>query len=772
MKRRRGWCLVLALMLACTMVAGTTATTLSVPPAEAQRISFSAGETLDIKCLVPAQALSDDPAESLFAATWYQQAWFARTADGRWLPWDGEVASLPAFAAASLARQGAVDLWFGALGAGEYLVYCASGRNGERLRWISDPSAFVVFADESAGLHAFQHRLTLQAYLKKGLQAGGMAGLAPPPDAMSDTAAPTVAQISGTNLQETGVDEADSVKVHADILYTLADCDSAADTVDCLRIFTLQGSPAQALRQAQIALPHSLPSSGLYLRDDAGSAEPAQLISLASGDNYVGPQLGADSLLPYNAPPRRTEVAIYDLRDALAPAPGAFIAIEGALVASRRIGGWLYLVTRFAEVADFYPLPMPIATAEQALPTPTLPYISIDDQRSELVRAEACFLPPASTQQPPQASLTTLLAIPLDAPSDFRSACIAGPIEAVYASTRNIYLATTRSEYGVDAEGLPSYTTRHHTDVHKFAFADAGFAYRGSASVEGHLGWEPDKRAFRFGEHDQVLRVATSVGESWNETSSTRVALLRESPATGGLRQISQLTHLGKPGERLYAARFFGERGYLVTFRLTDPLYVLDLADAEHPHVAGELEISGYSDYLHPVGSDYLLGIGKEAVPDVAASDLGSRGAWYQGLKLTLFDVSNAAAPSEVDTRILGKRGTHSPLLADHHALSYVPANGTAPARIALPVEWHDRVPESPAFVASDPSSFYDWTQTGLHVFDLQTGSAPAIIERARLVVEQWPSERGDAGRFSDRSVLQDDAVHYLHAGEVYSAGL
>ena len=105
-----------------------------------------------------------------------------------------------------------------------------------------------------------------------------------------------------------------------------------------------------------------------------------------------------------------------------------------------------------------------------------------------------------------------------------------------------------------------------------------------------------------MGEHADVLKVATSKGNVWDESSTTSVSVLRESPDSQSLEEISSLHNLGKPGEKLYAARFIGSRGYLVTFKKVDPLYVLDFKNPEQPEILGELEINGYSDYLHPIG--------------------------------------------------------------------------------------------------------------------------------------------------------------------------
>jgi len=119
-------------------------------------------------------------------------------------------------------------------------------------------------------------------------------------------------------------------------------------------------------------------------------------------------------------------------------------------------------------------------------------------------------------------------------------------------------------------------------------------------------------------------------------------------------------------GERIYSARFMGSRCYLVTFKKVDPLFTINLSDPANPHVLGELKIPGYSDYLHPFGENYLIGIGKEAVP-AEEGDF----AWYQGLKISLFNISDIERPAEVDKIIIGDRGTDSPVLRDHHALLF-----------------------------------------------------------------------------------------------------
>ncbi|MEM4267041.1 MAG: beta-propeller domain-containing protein, partial [Candidatus Nanoarchaeia archaeon] len=120
------------------------------------------------------------------------------------------------------------------------------------------------------------------------------------------------------------------------------------------------------------------------------------------------------------------------------------------------------------------------------------------------------------------------------------------------------------------------------------------------------------------------------------------------------------------PGERIYSTRFMGNRGYMVTFRNIDPLFALDLSDPEDPKVLGKLKIPGYSDYLHPYDENHIIGIGK----DTEESDAGDF-AWYQGMKMAIFDVTDVENPKQIHKVLIGDRGTDSPVLHNHKALLF-----------------------------------------------------------------------------------------------------
>jgi hypothetical protein len=124
----------------------------------------------------------------------------------------------------------------------------------------------------------------------------------------------------------------------------------------------------------------------------------------------------------------------------------------------------------------------------------------------------------------------------------------------------------------------------------------------------------------------------------------------------GRLVQVGEVAGLGK-GERIYAVRFIGDTGFVVTFRQVDPLYTLDLSDPAKPRKVGELKVPGYSAYLHPVGDGLLLGVGQDATDDGRTT----------GLKLSLFDVSNLAAPVQLDQFAFGSN-SYTEVEDDHHA--------------------------------------------------------------------------------------------------------
>ena len=329
--------------------------------------------------------------------------------------------------------------------------------------------------------------------------------------------------------------------------------------------------------------------------------------------------------------------------------------------------------------------------------------------------------------------------------------------------------------------------------MHKFALDGLDIAYRGSGNVAGHLGFDQNRKSFRMGEHADMLRVITQTQPSWGgigagppvlpvvpgstvpgpaATPATSTVPALESPGhltilqerDGGLAVVGELPNaarpqpLGKAGEMLYASRFIGTRGYLVTYRMTDPLYVLDLADPGDPKVAGELQVEGYSDYLFPVAEHLLLGVGKDAVSDGSAGD--GRFAWYQGVKVSLIDVSDPTRPREAARSVVGKRGTSATVLSDHHGIALQTLGNSV--RVSLPVSLHDTPVAGAPGRASD---YYRFTRTELQRFEVDL-AGKGLHTLAPLA----DSVAGYRAIDSDRSLLWNDQVHWYQNGSWRSA--
>lgn len=261
--------------------------------------------------------------------------------------------------------------------------------------------------------------------------------------------------------------------------------------------------------------------------------------------------------------------------------------------------------------------------------------------------------------------------------------------QTVYASTERLAVATPRwPEF--DREGRPIGDDDYRTAIHTFDISEPDRTeYAASGSVRGFL-----LNQYSLSEYDGYLRVATTDGTPWDSRESESfVTVLREDGRE--LRPVGQVGNLGR-GEQIFAVRFLGDKGYVVTFEQIDPLYTLDLRDPENPTVEGELKIPGFSSYLHPYG-DYLIGVGTD----------GDEEGRTQGAVVSMFDVSDPSDPVRVDKLSLG------PTAIDDHEFvdSYTPVSGDARAfniwdDVAIvPVGWWSYVERPGSFEERNGSS-------------------------------------------------------------------
>jgi uncharacterized secreted protein with C-terminal beta-propeller domain len=226
-----------------------------------------------------------------------------------------------------------------------------------------------------------------------------------------------------------------------------------------------------------------------------------------------------------------------------------------------------------------------------------------------------------------------------------------GGASTMYVSQDNIYVT-----YPLWTDG------GEYTSIYRVSINGAQLNSEAQGMVPGYV-----INQYAMDENNGYFRVATNwqgqVQRGINTQISTKVNNLYV--LNSELTTVGKVEGIGQ-NENLHSVRFIGDKCYLVTFKKTDPLFVIDVSQPENPKVLGSLEIPGYSDYLHPYDVNHLIGVGKEAVDSVSGDF-----AWYQGIKLALFDVSNVNNPTQLSNYVIGDRGTDSLALTEPKAFLF-----------------------------------------------------------------------------------------------------
>jgi len=257
---------------------------------------------------------------------------------------------------------------------------------------------------------------------------------------------------------------------------------------------------------------------------------------------------------------------------------------------------------------------------------------------------------------------------------------------------------------------------------------------------------------FSMDEYNGYFRIATSRFTTIDgvATTSDDVYVLNLN-----LTQVSSLQNIA-PGENIYAVRFDGDVGYVVTYQQIDPLFVISFKDVTKPVILSALKVTGYSDYLHPLAGGYLLGVGKESVE---AS--GGNFSYYLGLKISLFKVDANGTSAQIAKLDIGDRGTDSPVLSDHLAFTYDPTKNITVIPVALYLVSGNTTYEGGFPADGNPvwqgAYVIKWSPTGL-----------TVLGR----VSQYPAGQnfGDYPNDSlsiDRSVIIGDYLYTISQGEV-----
>ena len=474
-----------------------------------------------------------------------------------------------------------------------------------------------------------------------GLAAGGADGGATGDVAVAAPAPEAGKDFSETNVQEKGVDEPDIVKTNGELIVIASG--------GILRVIEPGDEPKQI---GMVDVP-GVGGDQILMTDD-------RVLVFGGGHEVVA----SHRILPYAAP--RTTVTAVSIEDPSEPRVLTTKTVDGSFVNARLLDGTARLVVQSGspQIAWVQPSGLPTHTAaeyqenesaataqnRQLLEASTaeqwLPSVAEDESDTRpLVDCERIHHP----EEPAGTALTTVVSVDRDGNLGEAVSVLANA-GTVYASGSALYVATMN--FAAFAADSRVAAESFDTQIHRFDISDPERAYYvGSGKVPGHL-----LNQFSLSEHDGNLRVATTKGFPGGSGTESLVTVL--APEAGQLVQIGQVGGLGKD-ERIYSVRFIGDMGYVVTFRQTDPLYVVDLSDPAAPAVRGELKINGYSAYLHPISDTLLLGVGQDA------TDQGMR----LGMQLSLFDVSDPASPKRLHQATI--RNTQTEAEWDHHAFLY-----------------------------------------------------------------------------------------------------
>jgi hypothetical protein len=502
-----------------------------------------------------------------------------------------------------------------------------------------------------------------------------------PGTAVPGTAVPATAGASsndhGTNVQEAGVDEGDQTKVDGSRIITIRD-----DRLDVVSIAGAGPTLASSI--------------------DIGPLFGAQL--LVDGDRAIVYGQPNDMLVPPTAAPLAPITAVTGTAIVASPASqqtelvqvdlskGAVVdrrTIDGNVSAARSVDGTFRFVVSSVEPKGLG-FVMPQSTDGQAGATAfnkeLIERSTIDDwlpsitdaagHRSQLVDCASMAHPVAFSGF----DTLTVITVP-GALATMTTTGLTADAEVTYASPTHLYVATS-------ARPMDANTT-DRTDIHQFDIsARDTTTYQGSGQIDGSV-----LNQYSMSESGEFLRVATTEDPSLSapprslppvpegvNIGTYDPAGPQPGPGSSGITVLTMkggaLTIVGKveglgPSEQIKAVRYLGDLAYVVTFRRTDPLHVVDLSVPTAPRVLGELTADGYSSYLQPVGPNRLLGIG---------ADVGPSGESAGGL-VTLYDTSDPTHPRELDRRTYPE--TSFDVTNDPHAFTWDAATQVATATAA-----------------------------------------------------------------------------------------
>jgi len=501
---------------------------------------------------------------------------------------------------------------------------------------------------------------------------------------------------SSTNIQVAGVDEGDVVKTDGTYLYNLTDekliisLAYPAENAEVLSRTILSSEVYN--RQMYVA------GDKLLIVGESYKRIPAKPGTTSFGDSSADPLFSTS--INYNT--KSIVVAeIWNIKDKRNPELIRKSEFNGSFVASRVTNGYAYIVL------ENYQRNYLLSNSEKIKSSEVLPAfadvkgseaekeISVSAFKNSVNCNNVQYIYPLHSN-----NYLQIIALPINNPNETigeKTIWGMGSSDFIYVSLNNLYIISPMYSY----KWTDPISER--TEIYKFSLQKEKIELVGSQTVPGTI-----LNEFSIDEFKGNVRLVTTEQKNgwWEESESSNLYIL-----DSDLNKIGWKEGFG-PDERIYSARFMGDRAYVVTFKETDPLFVFDLKNPSAPKLLGELSIPGYSNYIHPYDETHLIGIGKDAI--VATTTPGF--AWYQGMKIALFDVVNPNHPIELHKVIIGDRGTDSEALYDHHAFLFSKDKNL----IALPIDLAELTSEEKVSSTSAGGWYYGRnTFQGLYAYDI-----------------------------------------------------
>ena len=340
----------------------------------------------------------------------------------------------------------------------------------------------------------------------------------------------------------------------------------------------------------------------------------------------------------------KSGMRIYDISNIKEPKETRRVMIEGNYISSRMIEDNIYYVAnKYIATSNIQKNKMEDLDEDKYKPVYQDTAVS---QEEKCINYDLIYYFPETQDS----SYLMLAGLNINNNEEAEIRTFLGAGQYIYSSEKNMYIATNKTTYGKGYEVLGGTT-----HLLKIELNNGKFNFKAECNIDGQV-----NNQFSMDENKDTFRIATTTGNIWvDETTANNLYILNDK-----LEEIGRVENFGKE-EKIYSVRYVENKAYVVTFKQTDPLFVIDLSKSTKPQILGELKIPGYSTYLHPYDDTHLIGFGYDT------KENGTR-VITNGLKMSMFDISDFNNPQELFKISIGdSKYTYSELLYNHKALLF-----------------------------------------------------------------------------------------------------